>query len=33
MKSALRKATLTDLHLWIPLAVLAIGITLLVLVA
>jgi hypothetical protein len=33
MKIALVKATLTDPHLWIPLAVLAIGITLLVVLA
>jgi hypothetical protein len=30
MKMALVKATVTDPHLWIPLIVLAIGITLLV---
>ena len=33
MKIALVKATLTDPHLWIPLAVLALGITLLVIIA
>lgn len=33
MMIALVKATLTDPHLWIPLAVLAIGITLLVVLA
>jgi hypothetical protein len=33
MKIALLKATLTDIHLWIPLVVLAIGIALLVSIA
>jgi len=33
MKIALIRATLTDAHLWIPLAVLAIGILLLVVLA
>lgn len=33
MKIASVKATLTDPHFWIPLAVLAIGITLLVVLA
>jgi hypothetical protein len=33
MKTPLLKATLTDPHLWIPLAVLAIGLALLVVIA
>jgi hypothetical protein len=33
MKMALVKATLTDPHLWIPLVVLALGITLLAVLA
>jgi hypothetical protein len=33
MKMSLVKATLTDSHLWIPLAVLALGIALLALLA
>jgi hypothetical protein len=33
MKTGLVKATLTDPHLWIPLAVLAIGIALLAVLA
>jgi len=33
MKTALVKATLTDPHLWIPLIVLVMGITLLVMLA
>jgi hypothetical protein len=33
MRVPLLKATLTDPHLWIPLAVLAIGITLLAILA
>jgi hypothetical protein len=33
MKRALVKATLTDPHLWIPVVVLVIGITLLVMLA
>lgn len=33
MKTALVKATLTDPHLWIPLAVLAVGVTLLAIIA
>ena len=33
MKVALIKATLTDPHLWIPLAVLAVGIVLLAVLA